>query len=130
MNYQLRIARPVLDLTRATEVYCRGLDLLVLDRFEDHQGFDGVMLGGPGLAYHLELTRHRSHPILPAPTPEDLLVFYIPDPSDWMNRCRQMTGAGFQQVNSFNPYWDVRGKTFADPDGYRLVLENDAWLQG
>jgi hypothetical protein len=27
----------------------------------------------------------------------------------------------------FNPYWDRRGRTFADPDGYRVVLQNSPW---
>jgi len=34
---------------------------------------------------------------------------------------------GRAPVPSFNPYWDVRGKTFEDPDGYRIVIENAAW---
>jgi hypothetical protein len=25
------------------------------------------------------------------------------------------------------PYWDARGFTFQDPDGYRIVVANDAW---
>lgn len=28
---------------------------------------------------------------------------------------------------SFNPYWDRLGVTFEDPDGYRVVLQRDAW---
>ena len=34
---------------------------------------------------------------------------------------------GFGRVKSFNPYWDVSGRTFEDADGYRLVLQNAAW---
>ena len=33
---------------------------------------------------------------------------------------------GFAAVKSFNPYWDQCGKTFEDPDGYRVVLANMA----
>jgi hypothetical protein len=29
-----------------------------------------------------------------------------------------MRAAGFRQVASFNPYWEVRGCSFEDPDGY------------
>jgi hypothetical protein len=25
-------------------------------------------------------------------------------------------------------HWDLHGQTFADPDGYRVVLQNAAWL--
>jgi len=35
--------------------------------------------------------------------------------------------AGHAPVPSFNPYWDVDGKTFEDPDGYRVVVQHAAW---
>ena len=35
-----------------------------------------------------------------------------------------MIVAGFQVVPSYNPYWDQDGQTFADPDGYRVVIQN------
>lgn len=38
-----------------------------------------------------------------------------------------LEAVGHAAVPSFNPYWDVRGNTFEDPDGYRVVLENAAW---
>jgi ribosomal protein S18 acetylase RimI-like enzyme len=38
-------------------------------------------------------------------------------------RCATLRAAGFEQVPSFNPYWDVSGRTFHDPDGYRIVLQ-------
>jgi hypothetical protein len=34
---------------------------------------------------------------------------------------------GYKHVQAFNPYWDVAGKTFEDPDGYRVVLQNARW---
>jgi YycE-like C-terminal domain len=30
-------------------------------------------------------------------------------------------------VKAYNSYWDVRGKTFEDADGYRVVLQCAAW---
>jgi len=123
----LRVARPVSDLARTTEMYRRGLGLVVLGSFEDHDGFDGVMLGRPGSGYHLELTRSRRHPLAPTPGPEDLLVLYLPDEAEWEQACARLLAAGFRRVDSFNPYWEVRGRTFADPDGYRLVLQREEW---
>ena len=38
-----------------------------------------------------------------------------------------MLAAGFRAVASFNPYWERRGRTLEDPDGYRIVLQNAAW---
>jgi hypothetical protein len=34
---------------------------------------------------------------------------------------------GHDRVRSSNPYWEERGATFEDPDGYRIVFENAAW---
>jgi hypothetical protein len=58
---------------------------------------------------------------------EDLLVFYVPSAAEWRAGCASMLAAGFRHVPAFNPYWDERGRTFEDPDGYRVVLENAEW---
>jgi len=128
MTHHLRIARPVSDLGRAVTMYTAGLDLRVLGSFEDHDGFDGVMLGSSGAQHHFEFTHCRTHPVLPSPTNEDLVVFYIADPDEWRAACDRMEAAGFAGVPSFNPYWDVRGRTFQDPDGYRVVLQKAEWV--
>jgi hypothetical protein len=108
-------------------MYTRGLDLCEIGSFQDHEGFDGVMLGFPGEVFHFEFTNCRAHPVVPAPTPEDLLVFYVPDHSAWTRRCACMLEAGFVEVEPFNPYWSKRGRTFRDPDGYRVVIQRSAW---
>jgi hypothetical protein len=108
-------------------MYCAGLSLQLLSSFEDHDGFDGVMIGMPGSYYHFEFTRHRVDPVKPTPTPEDLFVIYVPDPEDWNQACGQMKAAGFAQVSSFNPYWEISGRTFEDADGYRIVVERSGW---
>jgi prolyl oligopeptidase len=54
-------------------------------------------------------------------------VFYINDSKEWELQCRKMAKAGFVKVDSFNPYWDKRGKTFEDADGCRVVLQNSDW---
>lgn len=127
MNAQLRIARPVSSLERSVALYRGGLGLRELGRFENHDGFDGVMFGTPGLPYHFEFTCCRTHPVVPTPTNEDLIVLYLPDPSEWRRLCESMLAAGFVEVLSFNPYWRQRGRTFEDPDRYRVVLEQAEW---
>ncbi|MEK7315249.1 MAG: VOC family protein [Candidatus Eisenbacteria bacterium] len=127
MQPHLRIARPVRDLARAKEMYSRGLGLEPLGEFADHEGFDGVMLGRKGGAYHFEFTRCREHRVAPTPTPEDLVVLYVPDSAEWERTCASVLAAGFKRVTSFNPYWETRGRTFEDPDGYRIVLQNADW---
>jgi putative acetyltransferase len=123
----LRIARPVSDLARSRAMYVEGLGLHVVGSFESHQGFDGVMLGMVGAGYHFEFTHCAAHPIRPSPTPEDLTIFYLPTSSLWQRACADMLTAGFKQVTSLNPYWDLSGRTYEDHDGYRVVLQNDEW---
>ena len=127
MEVHLRIARPVSNLEKSVQMYCKGFGLVEVGRFADHQGFDGVMLGRVGASYHFEFTFCRVHPVIPAPTPEDLIVFYLPDTSEWESACRSAVDAGFVEVRSFNPYWDQLGRTFEDHDGYRVVLQHAAW---
>jgi catechol 2,3-dioxygenase-like lactoylglutathione lyase family enzyme len=123
----LRVARPTDDLPAAVAFYRDGLGLKVLAAFEDHDGFDGVMLGLPALPWHLELTSQKGHTVGRAPSQDHLLVFYLPDAGTWQAAVSRMEAAGYASVPSFNPYWDRHGRTFEDPDGYRVVLQNDRW---
>ena len=85
------------------------------------------MLGHPGAPYHLEFTKAHGHTAGRAPTEDNLLVFYLPEPERFDAAVQRMCGAGFDPVGAFNAYWDVKGATFEDPDGYRIVLQNAAW---
>jgi len=123
----LRIARPTDDLAALVTFYRDGLGLDVLYEFRDHAGFDGVMLGRRGTAYHLEFTSRAGHRAGRAPTSDNLLVFYLPDEGEWRTAVARLERAGHQAVKAFNPYWDKRGRTFEDPDGYRVVLQNESW---
>jgi catechol 2,3-dioxygenase-like lactoylglutathione lyase family enzyme len=123
----LRIARPTDDLEAVTRFYRDGLGLEVIDSFVDHEGFDGVMLGRVGEAYHLEFTHQRAHSVGRAPTMDNLFVFYLPDRGEWEQAVQRMIDRDYPPKPSYNPYWDVNGKTFEDPDGYRIVLQNAAW---
>ncbi|HEV2129738.1 MAG TPA: VOC family protein [Longimicrobiaceae bacterium] len=107
--------------------YRDGLGLNVLGSFEDHEGFDCMMLGHEGEQYHLEFTRERGRDAGRAPTLENLLVFYIPDAIEWWQAVDRMRSHGYEPVRSADPYWDRSGRTFEDADGYRLVVQNAAW---
>ena len=123
----LRVARPTDNLTAVTRFYRDGLGLDVIGQFENHDGFDGIMLGKADAPYHLEFTYHPDHPAGRAPSKDNLLVFYMPDSAIWLAAVARMEAAGYPPVPALNPYWDRRGKTFEDPDGYRVVLQNAAW---
>lgn len=126
--WTLRVARPTNRLREIAEMYREGLGFATIGQFVDHDGFDGIMLGHPGDPYHLEFTTRRDHLVSGAPSPDHLLVFYVPDAQQWNARCARMAAAGFRVVPSFNPYWDVAGRTFEDLDGYRVVLQHATWI--
>ena len=124
----LRVARPSDQLEALFRFYGSGLGLELLYRFENHEGFDGIMLGAKGAPYHFEFTHAHGHSAGRAPTPDNLLIFYLPDIGEWSAAVQRMRDAGFEPVPSFNPYWDRGGVTFEDPDGYRVVLYQSDWL--
>ena len=123
----LRVARATERLDEIRAFYVEGLGLQVLASFEEHAGFDGVILGTPQAPYHLEFTRQRGRPTGAVPDPESLLVFYLPDTAQWQAAIDRLRGFGAEPVASHNPYWDRDGVTFRDPDGFRIVLQNSAW---
>ncbi|GGF04342.1 VOC family protein [Hymenobacter cavernae] len=123
----LRVARPTNNIEALLPFYRDGLGLEVLYRFEDHNGFDGVMLGHLGFPYHFEFTHLRGHLVAGAPSPDNLLVFYLPDLGMWQQAVDRMRQHGFEPIVAYNPYWDKHGLTFEDEDGYRVVLQQGEW---
>lgn len=123
----MRIARPVTSLGAALRMYTQGLGLKKIADLTDHEGFSGVMIGSANLQWHMELTICHHHPVTPSPTEDDLLVLYYPEKEAWEQVCTRMVSAGFVAVPSFNLYWDANGRTFADADGYRVVISNQSW---
>ena len=124
---KVRVARPTDQLEQVVTFYSAGVGLEILGSFEDHDGFDGVILGLADMSYHLEFTRKPGTVAGRAPTLDNLLVFYFPDVNDWNAAIKRMTDAGYRAATSFNPYWDRHGRTFEDPDGYRVVLQHGSW---
>lgn len=125
---QVRIARPTDQLEKVVEFYCEGLGLKKIGSFEKHDGYDGVMIGLPGFNYHLEFTRHIEGSPCPAPTKDNLLVFYISNKEIINSIVTRLKEMGNAPVSSENPYWDKSGITIEDPDGWRVVLMNTAGI--
>jgi len=124
---KLRVARPTNNLAALRHFYVEGLGLPEQYAFANHDGFDGLMVGHPQAAYHLEFTQQAGHVVPPAPTAENLLVFYLPERPAWEAAVARMQTYGYAPVPAHNAYWDRQGLTFADPDGYRVVLQHAAW---
>lgn len=123
---RLRVARHTEQLDELVRFYRDGIGMVEVGSFQDHDGYDGVFLEISGTGAHLELTsggdRHA-----PSPHPESLLVLYL--------GCEAAVGAlaarlGTDPVDPANPYWAEHGKTFEDPDGFRVVLVPEVWRPG
>ena len=120
---QLRVARHTERLAEVVAFYRDGLGLVELGGFRDHAGYDGVFLEVPGTGAHLELTSGGAH-AAPEPHPESLLVLYLGDRAA-VDAAAARLGTG--PVAPANPYWAEHGLTFADPDGFRVVLVPERW---
>jgi predicted N-acetyltransferase YhbS/predicted enzyme related to lactoylglutathione lyase len=115
----VRVARPVGDLARSLTFYRDLLGLAERGGFTGHEGYDGVFLALPGGA-ECELT---TGPAVPAPgTEEDLLVLYLRSAREVAEAADRLRAAGVPEVRAANPYWRRWGRTFTDPDGYRVVV--------
>lgn len=118
---KFRAARHTDNLQPLIDFYVNLLDLSVLGSFKDHAGYDGVFIGKPNADWHLEFTTSKdiaAH----QPDEDDLLVFYPENDTE-----RDLILARFTKTRSIpldakNPYWNSNGHTFADPDGFRIVI--------
>lgn len=123
----LRVVRPTDNLKQIALMYSKALGFEKVKQFDDHDGFDGVVLSHVKHPYHLAFTQERGVTVGKAPTHDHLLVFYVACSREWERACRSMIDAGFAVIESNNPYWERVGKTFEDIDGYRVVLQNCDW---
>jgi catechol 2,3-dioxygenase-like lactoylglutathione lyase family enzyme len=119
---QVRFARPTQKLEQVVRFYRDGLGFPVIGSFEDHAGYDGVMLGLPGPDRHLEFTRSRPGDTEATPGPENLLVLYFRDQAERDVVVARLAAMGYAAVPPENPYWIGKAITVPDPDGWRVVL--------
>jgi GNAT superfamily N-acetyltransferase/catechol 2,3-dioxygenase-like lactoylglutathione lyase family enzyme len=120
---QLRVARHTERLDELVGFYRDRLGLVEVGGFRNHGGYDGVFLAIPGTGAHLELTTGAGHQA-PVPHPESMLVFYLGDEQAVRTVAARL---GSDPVVPANPYWAEHASTFADPDGFHVVLVPDRW---
>jgi len=115
---RVRVARHTDDLEAVVAFYRDRVGLPEIGRFSDHDGYDGVFLDLPGSGAHLEFTTGGDHRAA-EPHPENVLVLYLDDETAVAELAERI---GQPPVKPANPYWEARALTFADPDGYHLIL--------
>jgi catechol 2,3-dioxygenase-like lactoylglutathione lyase family enzyme len=118
----IRIARPTDQIDLVTKFYSDGLGLNILEEFGYDKGFRGVKLGLPGDQYHLVFFSPVPPLSCPAPTLDNLVVFYFSSKEVIDKKEVHMKAKGYLPVEPMNPYWKEDGITFEDPDGWRVVL--------
>ncbi|KZD34198.1 Glyoxylase family protein [Bacillus cereus] len=121
---QFRFARPTDKFEEVIKFYETGLGLKRIGEFQNHEGYDGLMFGLPDEEYHLEFTRHVNGSPCPAPTKDNLLVFYMPNKDEIEKIMNRLNKMNYYEVEPENPYWKEKGTTIEDPDGWRVVLMN------
>lgn len=119
----VRVARPTDHLVEVVAFYRDGIGLPVIDSFQGHAGYSGFMLGLPGTSYHLEFTHHEDGSACPAPSKDNLLVFYLSDRAAIDRVVDRLRNMGYPPVPPENPYWSADGAvTVEDPDAWRVVF--------
>ncbi|QBD81410.1 VOC family protein [Ktedonosporobacter rubrisoli] len=120
---RVRVARPTDRLDEVVAFYRDGVGLSVIGSFEGHAGYTGVLLGLPGIHYHLEFTHHENGSDCQAPSKDNLLVFYLHDRTAIERVAGRLGKMGYPSVPPENPYWsEHQAVTIEDPDGWRVVF--------
>lgn len=125
MIQHFRVARHTMDIDRVKRFYIDLVGLKLLYEF-NHDGYIGVMLGQKDDNWHLEFTMSEKKPCH-CPDDEDVLVFYFEDDKGYIEVLERFKFDGIEAVKSINPYWDIHGRTYIDPDGYRVVICHKKW---
>lgn len=118
----LRVARHTNDLEKIEAFY---IDLLGFERlggFQDHNGYDGVFIGKPGINWHFEFTQseEKAHHTFDE---DDIIVLY-PETILEYSILIDSISKSVSFISSKNPYWNENGKIFLDPDGFRIILSD------
>lgn len=123
---QVRIARPTNHLPSTKAFYVDAVGFGVLAQWEDHEGYDGIVLSIGDATRQLELLQQQG--VMPTPTTEDQIVLYLGSLESVAAAADRIREAGHQPEISPNPYWQRDGAVcFIDPDGYWLILSPSSW---
>lgn len=127
MVQYFRLARHTQSINDIKRFYVDILDFEEIGSFEGHRGYDGVMLGFKDHTWHMEFTQSNDSHLERKLDDDDLIVLYYNNERSYKETINKLEKSGVKSVKSKNPYWDENGKTFIDPEGWRVVICNRAW---
>jgi catechol 2,3-dioxygenase-like lactoylglutathione lyase family enzyme len=119
---EFRYARHTNSLKPIIDFYTNILGFKILFSFENHNGYNGAMLGKSGLNWHLEFTESGTtadHTF----DEEDILVFY-PEKDDYQEIIKNIRTNHIPIIKAKNPFWEDNGVMIKDPDGHRIIISN------
>jgi hypothetical protein len=117
---KFRYARHTNQLDVLKEFYQELLFMDILGSFEDHDNYNGVFLGKEGLDWEIEFTQSEEEANHVSDA-DDLLVFYLSQ-DNFRSTYQQLLARSITLIDPKNPYWKQMGITFADPDGFLIVI--------
>jgi catechol 2,3-dioxygenase-like lactoylglutathione lyase family enzyme len=117
----LRVARHTDDLERIENFYVDILGFERLGGFENHNNYDGIFIGKPGLDWHFEFTQSTEKAVHSFDQ-DDVMVFYPKTIEDYNRLINTLLNNNISSITANNPFWNENGKMFLDPDGYRIVI--------
>lgn len=125
----IRVGRPTDRLAENKRFYSDGVGFPVIQSFEEHQGFSGVILGaGEALGLHpealnLEFTTETRGSPGDVKNDDTNFVLYSPDWSKIQQIADRLIKLGYKPVKAHNPWWDnYCSISFEDPDGFRFIM--------
>ena len=120
---EFRNARHTNNLQAITDFYTSIMGFQVLFSFENHNGYNGVFLGIPGLDWHLEFTSSgdKAHHSFDQ---EDILVFYPTEKIVYDKIVERIYQNNLDVLKAKNPFWDDNGIMIQDPDGFRVIVSH------
>lgn len=117
---KLRIARHTNQIDQLKNFYMEVVGLKLIGQFNDHDGYDGVILSGNEANWQIEFTT-SNQVINHQPNEDDLIVLYVSQ-EEFNKRIEILNSKGIESVKAKNPYWNKNAITIVDPDGFGLVF--------
>lgn len=118
---EFRYARHTTELSRIEHFYTQIAGLENLGGFRDHDSYDGLFLGSPGMNWHLEFTVSDEKPDHTFDE-DDALVFYVKSEDELSKIRDRILKNNILLEAPKNPYWAKNGMMISDPDGYKVIF--------
>ena len=118
---KIRIARHVKAIEPMVHFYSDLLGLEIINTFEKHNGYDGVIMGFKTSEWEIEFTKSPESPEHTADE-DDLLVLKYDDIEVYEGVIERLRSEKNIEFAPRNPFWEDHGKLFRDPEGYGVVV--------